>query len=331
MTPSSQPHFLVDHHSVYTYSKPATGSVMTVYLQPLDEDSQQLLSFDIDIDPIAMPIPCDDSFGNRYHLFNIHRSHMSTTVHSRSVVTTSDSASLPESLAPDAWDRLREVQHSTGFWDYLANGKYTRPSQSLTDFADRHGLSAMQDPLQSLQKTCNTLHETFTYKPNSTNVDSSIEHILETGEGVCQDYSHVMIALARSWGIPSRYVSGYLFLEGAPGEQSPQGASHAWAEFWLPEIGWIGFDPTNNSVVDHRHIRLARGRDYSDVSPTQGVLLGGGDAKLEISVTIREGDQNSISSGITEKAQQIGHNEGATDLRQIEHFEPRHQVGSQQQ
>ena len=331
MTPTPQPHYIVDHHSVYTYSKPATGSVMTVYLQPLDEDSQQLLSFDIDIDPIAMPIPCDDSFGNRYHLFNIHRSHMSTTVHSRSVVTTSDSAGLPESLASNAWDRLQEVRYSTGFWNYLANGKYTKPSQSLTAFADKHGLSAMQDPLQSLQKTCSTLHETFTSKPNSTSVDSSIEHILETGEGVCQDYSHVMIALARSWGIPSRYVSGYLFLEGAPGEQSPQGASHAWAEFWLPQIGWIGFDPTNNSAVDHRHIRLARGRDYSDVSPTRGVLLGGGFAKLEISVTIREGDQNSISSDITKNTQQKGHNEGSTDLRQIRHFEPRHQTGSQQQ
>ncbi len=328
MTLSSQQHFIVDHHSIYTYSKSATGSVMTVYLQPLDGDNQRLLSFDIDIDPIAMPIPCDDSFGNHYHLFNIHRSHMNTTVHSRSTVITSDSAGLPESLAPDAWSRLREVQQSIDFWDYLTSGKYTRPSPSLTDFADKHGLLAMQDPLQTLQKTCSTLHKTFTYTPNSTSVYSSIEHILETGKGVCQDYSHVMIALARSWGIPSRYVSGYLFLEGAPGEQSPQGASHAWAEFWLPEIGWTGFDPTNNSVVDHRHIRIARGRDYSDVAPTRGVLLGGGDADLEISVTIREASQNSISSSTTKKIRQI---EGAKDSRQIEYFEPRHQTGSQQQ
>jgi len=304
---------------------------MAVYLHPLDEDSQRLLSFDIGIDPIAMPIPCDDSFGNRYHLFNIHRSHMSTTVHSRSEVKTSDCASLPESLEPDAWDRLKQLQHNIHFWDYLTNGKYTMPSQSLTDFADSHDLLASCDPLQTLQHACRTLHETFIYKPNSTTVDSSIEQILETGEGVCQDYSHVMIALARSWGIPSRYVSGYLFLEGAPGEQSPQGASHAWAEFWLPDIGWIGFDPTNNSVADHRHIRLARGRDYSDVSPTRGVLLGGGNAVLEISVTIKQGDMDGNPSHTPKTSLQKGRNEGSTDLRQIGHFEPRHQIGSQQQ
>ncbi len=330
MISSSQSHFIVDHHSVYTYSEPATGSVMAVYLQPLHEENQQLLSFDINIDPVAMPIPCNDSFGNRYHLFNIHRSHMYTTVHSRSVVKTSDSPNLPESLGPDAQECLQKIHNSTGFWNYLTNGKYTKPSQLLSDFANKHDLSSMLDPLQGLRKACNTLHEVFTYEPNSTSVESSIEQILTTGKGVCQDYSHVMIALARSWGIPSRYVSGYLFLEGAPGEQSPQGASHAWAEFWLPEIGWIGFDPTNNSIVDHRHVRLARGRDYSDVSPTRGVLLGGGDARLEISVTIKEGDEDSIASDMSDKMQQVGYNEGSTDLRQIGHFEPRHQMGNQQ-
>ncbi|MCY4219590.1 MAG: transglutaminase family protein [Gammaproteobacteria bacterium] len=330
MTSSSQPYFIVDHHSVYTYSEPATESVMTVYLQPLHEESQQLHSFEINIDPITIPIPCNDSFGNRYHLFNIHRSHMNTTVHSRSVVQTSISPNLPESLGPDAWECLQKIQHSTIFWDYLVNGKYTKPSRLLADLAEKHNLSSIEDPLQSLRKACNTLHKVFTYEPNSTSVDSSIEQILTTGKGVCQDYSHVMIALARSWGIPSRYVSGYLFLEGVPGEQSPQGASHAWAEFWLPEIGWIGFDPTNNSVVDHRHIRLARGRDYSDVSPTRGVLLGGGDARLEISVTIRRRDEENIGSDLPKKTQQIGCNVGSTDLRQLGHFEPKHQMSSQQ-
>lgn len=323
--------YSVDHHSVYSYSEPAMGSVMTVYLQPIDDGNQQLFSFEIDIDPAAMPIPCHDSFGNRYHLFNIHRNHMSTTVHSRSVVKTSDCTILSEPPEQGTWKRLRELGNDIQFWNFLTNGKFTQPSPALADFARKHGLSPMQSPLETLKTACHTLHEQFAYTPNSTTVDSSIEHILETGKGVCQDYSHVMIALARSWGIPSRYVSGYLFLEGMPGEQSPQGASHAWCECWIPGTGWIGFDPTNNTIVDHRHIRLAQGRDYSDVAPTRGVLLGGGDAELEISVTIKADDQNSGASGSPDKSQQQGRNQSSTDLSQIGFFEPRHQAASQQQ
>lgn len=326
--PQSQ--FIIDHHSVYTYSEPATGNVMTVYLQPLDEESQQLLSFEIDIDPVAMPIPCSDSFGNRYHLFNIHRGHLSTTVHSRSLVKTSDPADLPNSLGSDAWERLQKLGNSTRFWNYLVNGKYTRPSSALTDFARKHDLCPNNDPLEILQTTCQTLHQQFAYMPDSTTVESSIEHILKTGEGVCQDYSHVMIALARSWGIPSRYVSGYLFLEGAPGEQSPQGASHAWGEFWIPDAGWVGFDPTNNTMVDHRHVRLARGRDYSDVAPTRGVLFGGGEVKLEISVTIKVKNPDGVPAQISETTPQKGRNQSPIDLRHLGHYEPRHQRSSQQ-
>ena len=118
-----------------------------------------------------------------------------------------------------------------------------------------------------------------------------IEHVLETGCGVCQDYTHVLIAIARSWGIPSRYVSGYLHREGAPGEQTPAGASHAWAEFLLPDLGWIGIDPTNDTVADHRHVRVAVGRDYADAAPTRGAVFGGGESRLDVRVTVAEGDE----------------------------------------
>ena len=115
------------------------------------------------------------------------------------------------------------------------------------------------------------LHATFRYELGSTEVDSPIKSILETGRGVCQDYTHVMIAIARSWGIPSRYVSGYLHLEGVTGEQALAGVSHSWAEFLLPDLGWIGIDPTNDTLTDHRHVRVAVGRDYADAEPTRGL------------------------------------------------------------
>ena len=145
--------------------------------------------------------------------------------------------------------------------------------------------------MQGLEVPHGTLHASFRYEPGSTAVDSPIEQILETGRGVCQDYSHVMIAIARSWGIPSRYVSGYLHREGAPGEQTPAGASHAWAEFLLPGLGWVGFDPTNDTRADHRHVRVAAGRDYADAAPTRGAVFGGGESRLEVRVTVAESDE----------------------------------------
>ena len=149
----------------------------------------------------------------------------------------------------------------------------------------------MPTPCRRFGKTASTLYRSFTYEPGSTAVDSPIERVLETGRGVCQDYTHVMIAIARSWGIPSRYVSGYLHFEGASGEQSMVGASHSWAEFLLPDLGWVGIDPTNDTLADHRHVRVAVGRDYADAAPTRGAVFGGGDSTLEVRVTVVRGDE----------------------------------------
>ena len=105
---------------------------------------------------------------------------------------------------------------------------------------------------------------------------------------MCQDYAHVMIAIARSWGIPARYVSGYLHETGKPGEHSPGNATHAWVECRLPELGWIGFDPTNRSLAGDGHVRIATGRDYHDVSPTRGVIQRRrGPRRLEVDVRMR--------------------------------------------
>ena len=128
----------------------------------------------------------------------------------------------------------------------------------------------------------------FSYVPGSTSAASPIDDILQSGCGVCQDYAHVMIAVSRSWGIPSRYVSGYLSETGQPGGQAVGNATHAWVECLLPDLGWIGFDPTNVSPVDQRHVRIAVGRDYQDVSPTQGVRQGGGETNLEVDVQINQ-------------------------------------------
>ena len=217
--------FLVEHLSDFRYQEPAQGSLMVLRLHPREDGGQQVAAFTLEIDPAAAPISFEDCFGNVCHLFNIHRAHEHTAVHSKADVETAPAPDLPDRMEKDAWDALAEAAAPLRHWEFLAPSRFARPSPALTDFTEARGLRRGDDPLSSLLELGRALHDAFRYEPGSTAVDSPIEHILETGSGVCQDYTHVMIAIARSWGIPSRYVSGYIHREGAPGEQTPEGAS----------------------------------------------------------------------------------------------------------
>ena len=291
MTGRTQRRFAVEHVSDFQYGETAQGSLVVLRLRPREDSGQALHAFALDVDPAAAPIAFADAFGNGCYLFNIHRAHRHTLVRSRSEVTTVDPAPLPKHLEPDAWEALQEAASPVDNWEFLGPSRFARPSPALAAFTEAKAIRRGSDPLASLLELATELHRAFHYEPASTSVDSPIEDILETGRGVCQDYTHVMITIARSWGIPSRYVSGYLHLEGKPGEQTPAGTSHAWAEFLLPELGWIGFDPTNDTLADHRHVRIAVGRDYADAAPTRGVVVGGGDSRLDVRVTVVEGGE----------------------------------------
>ena len=283
--------FLVEHLSDFRYQEPAQGSLMVLRLHPREDGGQRVAAFTLEIEPAAAPISFEDCFGNACHLFNIHRAHDHTAVRSQADVETAPAPDLPDRMEKDAWDALAEAVLPLRHWEFLAPSRFARPSPALADFAEAKVLRRGGDPLSSLLELGRALHDSFRYEPGSTAVDSPIERILETGSGVCQDYTHVMIAIARSWGIPSRYVSGYIHREGAPGEQTPEGASHAWAEFLLPDLGWLGIDPTNDTLADHRHVRVAVGRDYADAAPTRGAVFGGGDSSLDVRVRVAEGSE----------------------------------------
>ena len=134
------------------------------------------------------------------------------------------------------------------------------------------------------------LFHTFTYAQSETRVDSPIDDALKARAGVCQDLAHIMIALARRIGIPCRYVSGYLSPSTDSHDRSAEGATHAWAEAYLPTLGWVGFDPTNDVLAAERHIRVAVGRDYADVPPTRGVFRGEAGSELAVLVTVSLAD-----------------------------------------
>ena len=273
----------IKHVSRYRYTAPVQRCVMSLCLQPRDDRGQRLVHFEVSTVP---PVPLSyetDAFGNTKHVLNVHREHEVLEVTTHSTVETVPPAALPACLGADAWEELRSWGQSLTHWDFMHASALARPSAALTAFMERLAIAPAGDPLVSLLRLSDTLYNSFQYVPGVTSAVSPIEHILETGRGVCQDYAHVMIAIARSWGVPARYVSGYMYVA----HQTPGTATHAWVECRLPDLGWVGFDPTNRRLADERYVRVAVGRDYQDVAPTRGVLLGGGESQLEVDVRMR--------------------------------------------
>ena len=276
----------IEHLSRYRYQSPAKGCVMSVCLRPRQDNRQKIVSFSLDIQPAAEPGCEIDFLGNHHHVFNIHRRHRQLDIVVRSEIELSVPQPLPELLAADNWQTIDQQKDTFDHWHFTHPSELTNPSPCLQQFIAEQGIAKQNDPLTSILALNDLLYERFTYQPGSTSVSSPIDHILQNRCGVCQDYAHVMLAIVRGWGIPARYVSGYLWANDDGKQQSPTTASHAWIECLLPEIGWVGFDPTNCTVNDDRHLRIAVGRDYRDVAPTRGVLQGGGKTELEVSVRV---------------------------------------------
>jgi transglutaminase-like putative cysteine protease len=221
-------------------------------------------------------------FGNRVHHFDIPNSHNQLTITAVALVDVTAPSSLPEALTARAWDELDALTDSGDYWDTLMPSHFANPSKMLYELALELDVRRRDDPLTVLRDLNSDIHRIFDYSPKTTRVDSPIDEALSMRKGVCQDFAHIMITLVRHLQIPCRYVSGYLYR----GEGRSTGeATHAWVEAYLPDIGWVGFDPTNNTLTNERHVRVAIGRDYSDVPPTRGVFRG--KAESEMAVTVR--------------------------------------------
>lgn len=275
----------ITHVSQYSYSVPVRGCVMALCLKPRDDAGQQRLGFELSTAPPSSINSERDIFGNTKHVLNIHREHDAFEISAWSMVQIV--APVPPSgpLGAGAWAEIRSWRDSFAYWDFTHPSAVARPTAALDGFVERVGIKPEGDPLEALTRLSETLHRSFEYVPGSTSVASPIDHILENGLGVCQDYAHVMIAIARSWGVPTRYVSGYVPVQS--GDTETASASHAWVECLLPGLGWTGFDPTNGCLPGEGHVRVAVGRDYQDVAPTRGVMHGGGETRLEVDVRMR--------------------------------------------
>jgi transglutaminase-like putative cysteine protease len=280
----------IRHVTQYRYASPVRESVMEVWMQPQKSARQRLVSFDLDLDPPAQVFSYADSFGNAVYHFDVPQPHDALIITARSAVETQAPPALPDALDMGEWDRLRSDFLRGECFDYLRPHGFARETDALRRYMADHDIDGLRqrDPLSALKTLNGTIYDSFAYEAGVTRADSPIDDVLKARKGVCQDFAHVMIAICRSWGIPARYVSGYLFTDRKHGDRSDPDATHAWVEVFLPSVRWIGFDPTNNTPATERHVACAIGRDYSDVPPSRGVYKGDAESQLAVGVSVRK-------------------------------------------
>ena len=275
--------YAITHRIRFRYDAPVHSEVTTLRVCPIRDRTQVVRSFSIQTDPDGSLFEFVDPFGNTGHFLDRAGAHDGLEIIARSNVEVGPIPTPPARLADGGWEVLESTPRDVDLWPMLHSSAFVRSSPALERFMADNDLAPGDDPLASARELQGKLHQAFEYVPGSTTAESPIEAILETGRGVCQDYAHVMATILRAWGIPCRYVSGYL----APAARDVTlGESHAWVEGWFPETGWLGFDPTNDTEGDERHVRVAVGRDYADVPPSRGVFRGAARSRLEAEVVI---------------------------------------------
>lgn len=273
----------VRHKTLFHYLIPVRDSTNTLHLEPRNFLFQKTLSSFIKVIPATRLQRFEDLFRNITHHFEISGEHQVMQVESLIKVRT-----LPLSLTHrDYTDTLACYEDQTlreRCFHYLCpSQKISQHSEAWRQAIDLcEGKSAVFEKAQAIMQW---IHSEFRYAPGLTQVETSIDEALRMRAGVCQDFTHIMIAMCRGIGIPARYASGYLY---TGGNQSLLGAqaSHAWCEVYLPETGWIGFDPTNAVLADQRYVKIAIGRDYEDVAPLRGYYYGGSNCRMEVNVSV---------------------------------------------
>lgn len=298
----SAPLLEVEHLTTYRYAAPVDLAQHLAYLRPRDDATQQVQDFDLQIEPAPLQqrgVP--DRLGNPRTCFTVSAPHRELRVRARSRVRVRGDEAF-DVAATQPWEaarnRLRYVAGAP--FEPAAEFAFASPfvpvlpalrALALPSFAPGVPVAVAAVDLMA------RIHASFAYRSASTEVDTPLAQVLAMREGVCQDFAHVMIGALRSIGLAARYISGYLLTappEAGAGSAPMLGAdaSHAWVSVWCPMADgapsrWLKLDPTNNVLPRTGHVRLAIGRDYSDVTPLRGVIRGGGEHQLEVQVRTR--------------------------------------------
>jgi transglutaminase-like putative cysteine protease len=275
--------FTVVHQTSYRYQEQVHESFSVVHLQPCSDATQYCTRYELQVTPATRVFSYRDRFGNDVQHFAVLPDHDRLSIVARSEVMTVRPAD-PPIPAPTTRRALAADPAVRWMFDELTEGGYIRFSPELTALANEIGHPGEGDDLvRWMLAAAGTIHRTFTYDTTATTVRSGIDEAIRLRAGVCQDFAHIVIALARLIGIPARYVSGYLY-GGQEGAVLGAEASHAWCELYLPPHGWVGIDPTNDVLIDDRFAKIGVGRDYHDLSPVRGVYKGASRSTMSVNV-----------------------------------------------
>ena len=266
------------HTTRYLYDGLVSSSYNEARLTPQTTTDQLTLESTVHASPTATVQRYWDYWGTQVTAFDLHTPHDRLEVVASSLVETGPY--VPPAEVFD-WELLRSPAVLDDYSEFLAPTPYTPTESRLADVAAE--VAAQPDPLAAAEAAAQTVHGQLRYVSGTTGVHTTAVEAWESGSGVCQDFAHLTLTLLRSAGIPARYVSGYLYpVKDAEPGSTVVGESHAWVQAWVGD--WVAIDPTNLSQVAERHVKVATGRDYSDVSPLRGLYTGAGRSKLEVTV-----------------------------------------------
>jgi transglutaminase-like putative cysteine protease len=274
--------YTIDHETAYHYPNAVSESYTVCHLQPRTNLRQYCTRYDLSVEPPARIFSYLDRFGNEVQHFAIMPEHEELRIVARSHVVTlpTSGGEIPHDVTAASLDADPLVAELP---DYRASSPYIALGPEVARLAD--AVPATGDDLGAYFIAAGSfVHDAFAYRSGVTTVSTTVADVIDAGAGVCQDFAHVLIALARTRGIPTRYASGYVF-RGADATLGAE-ASHAWAEAYLPPYGWVGFDPTNDRLVDDGFVLVAVGRDYRDVSPTRGLYRGVDPGTIDVTVAV---------------------------------------------
>lgn len=278
----------VAHTTQYAYSASVSVSHHLARLTPCVADHQECLEHRLEIDPApAVRAEHVDYFGNRATFFAMQGSHRNLCVTARSRVVVRPRA-LPQASDTPAWEAAANTEAlPIEAIDCLFDSPSIRRGADFAAYA-QPSFPPGRPLLEALADLTHRVHEEFTFEPGTTTITTELMEVFRLRRGVCQDFARLQIACLRSLGLAAQYISGYLETTPPPGRPRRVGAdaSHAWLGVYCPGLGWIETDPTNDVFPSTGHVVLARGRDYVDVSPIRGVILGGGEHSLQVSVDV---------------------------------------------
>lgn len=285
--------YRLGHVTQFSYDGPVSESYNELRLRPRHDEGQSCLTFRLTTNPVSRPNAHLDFYGNWVHQFHILPEHRELRVESEAVVLVHPPAPPAcSALTMNDFDALRDSL-ADDYYDWLSSSVYCPLVEEIEELAADVERQADGKLYDFAQVASSIIHARFKYQQGATHVNSSILDCLARQAGVCQDFSHLLLAILRSRGVPGRYVSGYLVPRQTEDEQAMVErviggqASHAWVEALIPGMGWIGLDPTVGNFVDNQHIRIAYGRDYGDVPPVRGVYKGHSGQHLSVDVLVR--------------------------------------------